>query len=711
MAGNYHPSEKEGHCEDRPIVSVDTAGNHTAPEAECMDIDTESWKLPNKTTSPHISSHLATTSPSGPSPGVPLPPISPPRTTHLQYQTLAYFLVRPFAQSHETSLALEPRAGSETINAQAVSPLQVKSPCIPKKRDHQSNDSCASFTKIEISEEAVLDEEICNENEAGKEKGKAIPGYLKAAIRKYPGRFNSIEAPHNKSDERHHKQKDAVTQKLKIEGEVDVSEGNVGEREGLVPHQAIYHLDTLLGSTPVKSPFDDYIGPQDPLFVGMASLPSQSPGQGISPAGNDDDDDDDGHHSASGASGAGGEPSNTTIKSKKKRVRKRKGKATGSGATTPSRQPADMPNMPPFPLVTSAPFGTTATGEDAEETSTPTAPEAREQDSSVDEQSTASEPSVPYKPSDSTEPTTADTPVTPPGQTEPSGSRYSDTIKPQDAEGASLAAATSSPPPFSLTPIPSSLPTLPSSPPQRTTAAFTQASESSASSPRSPLRPMPLPQPQSQSQSSELNPPRSPKQVKSPFVPAVPPEERLPIIKEGERAPAMFSHPQGIDVPRREYDGERVVRERADLINLVWRGDTREGGVNEGNGARDGGDITTTGDDAGTGVAVQRFGLVERVSDDDEEEQGLGDGNVERQSSWTVGDDNTHGAGAGVAPFVLPDAPHDAGSSGLGVRTSISGLAPRTDVSSGFRLYHPYFLGKVLDSGRVETAMRLEVVS
>tara|TARA_R110002060_G_scaffold16807_2_gene23325 strand:+ start:215 stop:736 length:522 start_codon:yes stop_codon:yes gene_type:complete len=173
----------------------------------------------------------------------------------------------------------------------------------------------------------------------------------------------------------------------------------------------------------------------------------------------------------------------------------------------------------------------------------------------------------------------------------------------------------------------------------------------------------------------------------------------------------MFSHPQGIDVPRREYDGERVVRERADLINLVWRGDTREGGVNEGNGARDGGDITTTGDDAGTGVAVQRFGLVERVSDDDEEEQGLGDGNVERQSSWTVGDDNTHGAGAGVAPFVLPDAPHDAGSSGLGVRTSISGLAPRTDVSSGFRLYHPYFLGKVLDSGRVETAMRLEVVS
>lgn len=650
MAGIHHPSEEEGHSQDGPLVSVDTTGNSTAPEAECMDINAEPWNFPSKTTSPPMSSHLATTSPSGSSPGVPLPPISP-RTSRSQDQTLAYPPVQSSAQSHEKSLALEPRASSKIINA------QVKPSNLPQKQEDLSDTSWKSMATYEPFEESVQNEETSIEIEGAKEHEKAIPNYLKAALRKYPGRFVSLES-------QNHKRK---------------------KKETSLPEQASYDIDTLLGLNPIKSSFDDYIGPQDPLFVGMATIPSQSQSQGPSQSGNDEDEDD-GHNSASGASGAGGDPSTTAIKAKKKRVRKRKGKATGSGATTPSRQPAGMPTMPTFPSVTSgpstsatsedgeevttptvasAPSNTEAASKDTEEASTPTAPGVPTQKSSVDEAYTASEPSTPTKLAASA----SETPITPPSQFKPSGSRYADAIEAQHDGNSSPAAAASSLSPFPPTPIPSSPPTLPSSPPPHTRPTpASEASTSSLSSPRSQLNSMPLPKPQSQAM--KPNPPQNPNQIKSPFIPAAPPEKRLPKLKEGERAPTMFSHPQGIDVPRREYDAERVARERAELLGLG-----REGGGGRGDSGKDseeGGVIEGNGDDA--------------------EEQGVGDGSVERQSSWSIGDDKAHGSSAGMAPFALPDAPHGAGSSGLGVRSSISDLAPRTDVSSIFRLCQPCFL-------------------
>ena len=95
----------------------------------------------------------------------------------------------------------------------------------------------------------------------------------------------------------------------------------------------------------------------------------------------------------------------------------------------------------------------------------------------------------------------------------------------------------------------------------------------------------------------------------------------------------------------------------------------REGGGGGGEDSEEGGGIGGNGDYA--------------------EEQGVGDRSVERQSSWSIGDDNAHGPVGGIAPFALSDTPHGAGSSGLGVRSLISDLAPRTDVSSIFRLYQP----------------------
>ncbi|KAG4441285.1 hypothetical protein IFR05_003213 [Cadophora sp. M221] len=51
----------------------------------------------------------------------------------------------------------------------------------------------------------------------------------------------------------------------------------------------------------------------------------------------------------------------------------------------------------------------------------------------------------------------------------------------------------------------------------------------------------------------------SPKpKCKSPFLPAVPAEQRLPLTKPENSAPTMRSHPEGLNVPSRQYDSNRL---------------------------------------------------------------------------------------------------------------------------------------------------------
>lgn len=127
----------------------------------------------------------------------------------------------------------------------------------------------------------------------------------------------------------------------------------------------------------------------------------------------------------------------------------------------------------------------------------------------------------------------------------------------------------------------------------------------------------------------------------------------------------------------------RMERERADLRSLVEGGSgmvgREEGGETRGSDeyGRDGPYSWV----AEPGFEIPSLGEVEQ------EERRVGEGNVERQGSWSVGDDLSYGAGNTVSAFAMPYAPEDAsvdagGGTGLSVRSSIQGLAPRSDVSA-----------------------------
>ncbi|KAH7350687.1 hypothetical protein BKA65DRAFT_549687 [Rhexocercosporidium sp. MPI-PUGE-AT-0058] len=91
--------------------------------------------------------------------------------------------------------------------------------------------------------------------------------------------------------------------------------------------------------------------------------------------------------------------------------------------------------------------------------------------------------------------------------------------------------------------------------------------------PPPPFPPSP-PKPTSSSHSAHDS---STLKAKSPFVPAPPAEKRVPPVKLEDRAPTMWSRPQGFEVPRREFDSQRLDRERADLEHLVRGDDERPG--------------------------------------------------------------------------------------------------------------------------------------
>ncbi|CZS87933.1 uncharacterized protein RCO7_00888 [Rhynchosporium graminicola] len=152
--------------------------------------------------------------------------------------------------------------------------------------------------------------------EVPKPGDKPVPMWLRAAIRKFPQKKDTGEdvvQPLN------------ITRKSRDAGSRDDLEGN-GKGSPILPF-TVFDLDTMLGLSPKKPKFDDFLGPQEPLFVGMAG----AAGSEERSSGNGDGKED------SAKIGDGGNKEASSQKKKKKRSRRsRSAKGTASG-TEPGR--------------------------------------------------------------------------------------------------------------------------------------------------------------------------------------------------------------------------------------------------------------------------------------------------------------------------------------------------------------------------------------
>ncbi|KAK0121400.1 hypothetical protein ONS96_014973 [Cadophora gregata f. sp. sojae] len=441
----------------------------------------------------------------------------------------------------------------------------------------------------------------------------------------------------------------------------------------------------------------------------LVALPTSllSTNSGLCLPGNDNDDDE-GHDSISGISG---EASTTPTTTKNKRTRKRKGKGAGSGDMMPSQLPAGTPsaavrgkNMEKkvaLYIPTAASSRENEQHLSADELPTPTRPLIQGPESSSNELSEHSKLSAPpvsidveAAPSElaPSAPTTStasfqaagrDVPTTPLTPAEPAEHQTRDlkaANEPSKAAHSEPAVGTSTRSAPISTPTPSTnprTPPLPFLPPPLTTPLFQATAFPPSSSPPSysstsstPFQSMPKP--------PFIRTPPIPSHpaLKSPFGAAVPKEKQLPPIQEGSKAPTMISHAQGMELPRRMYDGERLLRERADLESLLRRGggnrdlvasgDSRDVGEGSGRGH-------TAGYNYGVGfgaeLEVPSWGVVGGGSRDkvdvavqgEGERRGGGEENVERQGSWSVGDYTAQGDVSSVDASAMPDVPHGAG--------------------------------------------------